>query len=157
MFLFACLSDWTIVINNYFRQGFGRHQKKGGAVKNISMKNLIYESKKKKGFKFATLPNIWTGESAKLCESICCRAATPMWKCKIDDEFQFDQIILDPLIDQNIERRAFFVSRDESENFSYSISHIKTRRELPTLNLLRDETGKISLQSHWDEKKIYYF
>ena len=39
--------------------------------------------------------------------------------------------------------KHFFQSQDENENFSYSISHIETRREFMTLNLrLRDETEK---------------
>ena len=44
--------------------------------------------------------------------------------------------------------RSIFWSRDENENFSYSISHIKTRREFLTLDfMLLDKTENNFLQS----------
>ena len=43
-------------------------------------------------------------------------------------------------------QNAFFLSQDENENFSYSISHIETRRKFLNLRL-RDKTEKNFLQS----------
>ena len=49
---------------------------------------------------------------------------------------------------QQSTRSIFFQSRDDIENFSYSISRIETRLEFLALNLrLRDKTENIFLQS----------
>ena len=54
-----------------------------------------------------------------------------------------------------VQREAFFQSRDENEIFSYSISHINTRREFLALSLrLQDKTEKNFLSYSRQDREI---
>ena len=60
---------------------------------------------------------------------------------------------------QQSTRSIFFQSRDDIENFSYSISRIETRQEFLALNLrLRDKTENFFFNPrHRDEIEIHIF